>query len=97
MISRDSEVPPWRQLAGILRDRIMSGEYTGRLPGERHLAQEYGLALVTVRKAVHLLRDFIAGKRPSGAFVLFRSMNLQRLKVIPDPGSPGNPDGSRKN
>jgi GntR family transcriptional regulator len=57
MISRDSEVPPWRQLAGILRDRIMSGEYTGRLPGERHLAQEYGLALVTVRKAVHLLRD----------------------------------------
>jgi hypothetical protein len=28
---------------------------------------------------------------------VFRSMNLQRLKVIPDPGSPGNPDGSRKN
>jgi DNA-binding LacI/PurR family transcriptional regulator len=27
-------------------------------------------------EAVHLLRDFIAGKRPSGAFVLFRSMNL---------------------
>jgi GntR family transcriptional regulator len=57
MITRESEVPPWRQLAAILRDKIASGEYAGRMPGERHLAQEYGLALVTVRKAVHQLRD----------------------------------------
>jgi GntR family transcriptional regulator len=57
MISRESEVPPWRQLAAILRAKIASGEYTGRLPGERYLAEEYGLALVTVRKATHQLRD----------------------------------------
>lgn len=57
MISRDSEVPPWRQLAAILREKILSGEYSARLPGERHLSEEYGLALVTVRKAVRQLRD----------------------------------------
>jgi len=57
MISRESPVPPWQQLARILRGKIASGEYSGRLPGERHLAQEYGLALVTVRKAMRQLRD----------------------------------------
>ena len=57
MISRESEVPPYQQLAAILRDRIASGVYTVRLPGERDLAEEFGVAIVTARKAVHLLRD----------------------------------------
>jgi DNA-binding GntR family transcriptional regulator len=30
---------------------------TSRLPGERALQQEFGLAPVTIRKAVHQLRD----------------------------------------
>jgi DNA-binding GntR family transcriptional regulator len=45
------------QLAGILRDRIASGEISGRLPSERTLSQEYGLAIGTVRKAISKLRD----------------------------------------
>ena len=49
--------PPYRQLAAILRGRIESGEITARLPGEKDLQQEYGLALATVRKAVKVLRD----------------------------------------
>ena len=49
--------PPWVQLAAILRSRIASGEITSRLPGERALQQEFGLAPVTIRKAVHQLRD----------------------------------------
>ena len=49
--------PPWRQLAAILRQQIETGELAGRLPGERTLAQEYGVAVGTVRKAVGLLRD----------------------------------------
>jgi DNA-binding GntR family transcriptional regulator len=33
------------------------GSGPGRLPGEKTLAQEYGVALGTVRKALALLRD----------------------------------------
>lgn len=57
MISRESEVPPYVQLAAILRQRIADGVYTSRLPGERQLAEEFDVAVVTARKAVHLLRD----------------------------------------
>jgi GntR family transcriptional regulator len=57
MIDRDAPDPPWVQLAVILRARIASGEITSRLPGERALQQEFGLAPVTIRKAVRQLRD----------------------------------------
>jgi DNA-binding GntR family transcriptional regulator len=57
IIDRDSAMPPWRQLAVILRDQITSGQLTGRLPGEKTLMQEYGLAHGTVRKAIALLRE----------------------------------------
>lgn len=57
MIDYDAADPPWRQLATILREKIKSGEITGRLPGEKALMQEYGLALATVRKSVKALRD----------------------------------------
>jgi GntR family transcriptional regulator len=56
-INRESADPPWVQLAAILRARIASGEITDRLPGERALQQEFGLAPVTIRKAVRALRD----------------------------------------
>jgi GntR family transcriptional regulator len=56
-IDRDSPDPPWVQLAAILRARIADGSITARLPGERALQQEFGLAPVTIRKAIHALRD----------------------------------------
>ena len=56
-IDHDSAVPPYRQLAAILRGQIESGKLAGRMPGEKTLMQEYGLALGTVLKAVKLLRD----------------------------------------
>ncbi len=56
-IDYESADPPYLQLAAILRARIDAGEITARLPGEKHLQQEFGLALATVRKAVKVLRD----------------------------------------
>lgn len=47
----------WRQIAADLRRRITSGEITGRLPAEPDLAHEYETALMTVRKALALLRE----------------------------------------
>src|SRR6266567_1239521 len=56
-IDLDQPTPPYRQLASILRDKITRGELAGRLPSEKTLMQEYGLALGTVRKAIAVLRD----------------------------------------
>ena len=57
MINSDSAQPPYRQLAAILRGKIAAGEITARLPGERALADEYQVAMGTVRKAIAVLRD----------------------------------------
>jgi len=56
-IDYDSATPPYMQLAAVLRSRIEAGEITARLPGEKSLQQEFGLALATVRKSVKVLRD----------------------------------------
>ena len=58
-IDHHGETPIYQQLAAILRARISSGELAvGRpIPSEQTLAQEYGVARLTARKAVGLLRD----------------------------------------
>jgi GntR family transcriptional regulator len=58
MIDRESVVPPWQQLADLLRERITSGEYRpgARIPSAASLSQEFDLAPVTVRKAITQLQ-----------------------------------------
>lgn len=68
--------PPWRQVAESMRRRIGAGEWTGRLPSENSLAQEYGVAKGTIRKALLELREeglirtdkgwgsYVAGSQP---------------------------------
>ena len=58
-IDHDSAVPPYRQLAAILRDQIASGELApgAAVPSVKRLRQEYGVAETTARKAVAVLRD----------------------------------------
>lgn len=58
MVNRSSSVPPWEQLADILRGQIESGKlHPGdRIPSVVSLAQEYDLAAGTVRKALGQLQ-----------------------------------------
>ena len=58
MVTRDSVVPPWQQIADVLRGRIESGEYPpGRkLPSIIALSGEFGVAAVTARKALTALQ-----------------------------------------
>lgn len=56
MISIDRGPPPWRQVADDLRRRLGEGEWPGRLPAEKTLAQEYQVAVGTIRKALGQLR-----------------------------------------
>ncbi len=52
-------VPPSRQIAAALRDRITSGEYApgSALPAIIGLAEEFGVTTNTVRKALGILKD----------------------------------------
>ncbi|NDL60961.1 winged helix-turn-helix domain-containing protein [Phytoactinopolyspora mesophila] len=58
---RDDEVPGYlyHQVAQHIEARISSGELPpgARLPGERDLAEEYGVSLGTVRRASRALRE----------------------------------------
>lgn len=47
----------YEQLAGLLRDRISSGELSGRIPSIKHLAQDYGVSHRTVERALDLLKQ----------------------------------------
>ena len=52
-------VPPYRQVAYVLRDRIESGQYApgSRIPTEAEIIEEFEVARTTARRAIALLRD----------------------------------------
>jgi len=56
-INQAGGLPPYQQLAGILRRRIERGELAGRLPSEVTLGQQFGVSKSTVRKALRVLRE----------------------------------------
>ena len=58
-IDHGGRLPVYLQLAGIIEQRIKSGELrVGRtIPSEQTLMQEYGLSRGSVRKAVSVLRE----------------------------------------
>ena len=52
-------VPPYRQIADILRRRITAGKYQPdtRIPTESDLVDEFEVARTTARRAVSVLRE----------------------------------------
>lgn len=58
-IDRTSPVPPYRQIAAVLRRRIEDGEYGpgARLPSVVSLMQTFGVAHLTAQKALRVLVD----------------------------------------
>jgi GntR family transcriptional regulator len=54
-----AEVPLYYQLAGVLREQILSGRFgTGdRIPTEAELVGEYGVSRITVRQALSSLEE----------------------------------------
>lgn len=75
MISHTGPVAPWRQIYALLKARIDSGELPpgARLPSLLSMAQEYEVAVTTVRKALDALkRDGLVVTSPMGSFVVER-------------------------
>jgi GntR family transcriptional regulator len=58
-VQRGTPVPPSRQIAAILREKIASGELApeSRLPSRLDLAHEHSVSQETVAKAIRILRD----------------------------------------
>ena len=61
----------YMQVANSIAARIEAGEITHKLPAERDLAQEYGVAYQTVRHAMKVLRErgLIITRQGRGTFV----------------------------
>jgi GntR family transcriptional regulator len=57
MVDPESPVLAYVQVADLLAARIEAGELTGRMPAERDLAADYGVAYGTVRRAMEVLRE----------------------------------------
>lgn len=59
VVDHDSNVPPYKQVAAILREQIESGALgpRQRLPSIAGLVQEYGIARTTAAKALKVLVD----------------------------------------
>ncbi len=74
MIAPDREGAAYRQLASVLRDRIRSGQPPagGRMPSEKDLHDEFGLARETIRRALAVLRaeGLIDIRHGHGTFVV---------------------------
>jgi GntR family transcriptional regulator len=61
----------YMQVADDVERRINDGEITAKLPAERELAEDYGVAYTTVRRAMEVLRErgLIITRHGRGTFV----------------------------
>jgi GntR family transcriptional regulator len=52
-------VPPYKQIAEIIRQRIASGQYPkgARIPTESEMVETWEVARTTARRAIALLRE----------------------------------------
>lgn len=73
VVERGTAVPPSRQIANELRQRITAGVYVKGtlLPSIIKLSEEFGVTTTTVRKALGILKgeDLIASEPGYGTFV----------------------------
>ena len=72
-IRHDDPRPPFKQLADELRAAIAAGDLAEghRLPSNRDLAEQHGIAPMTVQSAIRVLRDegLVASLQGRGTFV----------------------------
>ena len=72
-LGMDDSRPPYVQVAEQLRKRIINGKYRigEKLPPNRELADEFGLAPNTVMSAIRVLRDegVVISQQGRGTFV----------------------------
>ncbi|MGC4999136.1 GntR family transcriptional regulator [Streptomyces sp. DT195] len=80
----DDRRPKYQRIADSLREAIQSGEYGpgDRLPGENELMAAHGVARMTARQALSVLRDEGAVEARKGAGVFVRDFKPLRRRGI---------------
>ncbi|MFJ3337210.1 GntR family transcriptional regulator [Streptomyces sp. NPDC086766] len=76
--------PKYQRIADSLREAIQSGEYGpgDRLPGENELMAAHGVARMTARQALSVLRDEGVAEARKGAGVFVRAFRPLRRRGI---------------
>ncbi|WP_435615611.1 GntR family transcriptional regulator [Streptomyces coelicoflavus] len=80
----DDRRPKYQRIADTLREAIRSGEYGpgDRLPGENDLMATHGVARMTARQALSVLRDEGVAEARRGAGVFVREFRPLRRRGI---------------
>ncbi|MFB0617325.1 GntR family transcriptional regulator [Streptomyces sp. AGS-58] len=80
----DDRRPKYERIADSLRQAIQSGEYSpgDRLPGENDLMATHGVARMTARQALSVLRDEGLAEARKGAGVFVRTFRPLRRRGI---------------
>ncbi|MDG9718673.1 GntR family transcriptional regulator [Streptomyces sp. DH24] len=80
----DDRRPKYQRIADSLREAIRSGEYGpgDRLPGENDLMATHGVARMTARQALSVLRDEGVAEARKGAGVFVRAFRPLRRRGI---------------
>ncbi|MFD8899112.1 GntR family transcriptional regulator [Streptomyces ardesiacus] len=80
----DDRRPKYQRIADTLREAIRSGEYGpgDRLPGENDLMAAHGVARMTARQALGVLRDEGVAEARKGAGVFVREFRPLRRRGI---------------
>ncbi|WP_055689414.1 GntR family transcriptional regulator [Streptomyces prasinus] len=80
----DDRRPKYQRIADSLREAIQSGHYGpgDRLPGENDLMTTYGVARMTARQALSVLRDEGVAEARKGAGVFVRAFRPIRRRGI---------------
>jgi GntR family transcriptional regulator len=77
VVTRGTPVPPYLQLAALLRAQIKSGELAPgqQLPSALALSERYEVSAPTVKKAIRVLKDegLVLGVAGYGTFVAERN------------------------
>src|SRR6266516_3140945 len=85
-VKNDDPRPPYAQVADGLRRAIETGELPAgtKLPSGRELAQQWGVALMTLQKAVDLLRSegLVYSQQGRGGFVAARDDEPRQLNDL---------------
>ncbi|MGW0208650.1 GntR family transcriptional regulator [Streptomyces sp. NPDC003233] len=84
MANTDDRRPKYQRIADSLREAIQSGEYGpgDRLPGENELMAAHGVARMTARQALSVLRDEGVAEARKGAGVFVRAFRPLRRRGI---------------
>ena len=79
-------LPKYHQIYLVLREQLHEGRFAGGMPGEIALMHEFGVARVTVRKALEqLAAERLIRRTPGRGTVLKIAIGLDRAEHAQNP------------